>query len=146
VIDDYLAVFVTGHPAPQGSKKSLGAGRPLIESSKYVKPWREDIRQAVIKDYSGPVLDEALTVELQFFMPRPGSTPKSYTPYAVKRPDIDKLVRAVLDAISSAGVWADDARVVELYATKALAENDERPGVYIRVRACTSTFLGNVKP
>lgn len=145
-MNDYIQTFVPGRPAPQGSKRSLGAGRPLIESSRHVKPWRADIREQLEKEYTGPVLDEPLTVELAFRMPRPATAPKSYTPYAIKRPDVDKLVRAVLDAISSAGVWVDDARVVELYASKSLAEVDERPGVEIRVRPCGSTFLGQEKP
>ena len=144
-MSEYLFVFVPGKPAPQGSKRALGPG-VMIESSKYVKPWRADIREAVRTEWErygpGGVVDEPLTVELMFRMPRPASTPKSYTPYAIKRPDVDKLVRAVLDAISSAGVWADDSRVVELYASKCLAEADEPPGVSIRVRPCTSAFLG----
>lgn len=146
MVTDYLITYVYGRPAPQGSKRSLGAGRPLIESSKFVKPWRADIRDHVINEYRGPVLDEPLCVELGFLMPRPSSTPKRYTPFAMKRPDIDKLTRAVLDALSSAGVWADDARVVELYATKAIAESDERPGVFIRVRPCVNPLLGEAKP
>lgn len=143
---EYLNTFVPGRPAPQGSKRSLGAGRPLIESSRHVKPWRADIREHILAEYVGPVLDEPLCVELRFVMPRPASTPKSYTPYAVKRPDVDKLVRAVLDAISSAGVWADDARVVELYATKAIATAEERPGVCIRIIPCHNQYIGGGPP
>lgn len=36
--------FVPGTPRPQGSKRHVGGGR-MIESSKYVKAWREKVSQ-----------------------------------------------------------------------------------------------------
>ena len=63
-------------------------------------------------------------------MPRPKSAPKRSTPAAIKRPDIDKLARAVLDALT--GVWLeDDSHVVCLRATKRIALPGELPGVAI---------------
>ncbi len=68
---------------------------------------------------------------LEFRMPRPKSTPKA-TPAAVKRPDLDKLARAVLDAITGT-VLVDDSQVVDLSASKRLAEVGESPGALISV-------------
>jgi hypothetical protein len=51
----------------------------------------------------------------------------------VKRPDLDKLVRAVFDAIGSAGVWADDSQVVTVHAHKRLAKLGETTGVMIHI-------------
>lgn len=144
-----LSVFVPGRPAPQGSKngrpiyRGRGADREFtgkvaqVESSKAVKPWREDIRAALLDDAGQPRhqfgAEDPLTVRLEFVMPRPASTPKRRTPPAIRKPDIDKLARACLDAITSAGVISDDARVVDLHATKRLAELDETPGCRITV-------------
>lgn len=131
-----VEIFVPGKAAPQGSKRHVGRGI-LVESSKDVKPWRESIRWAFLGmsatarafwPLQGPVV-----VELEFVLPRPKSAPKRTTPPAVKRPDIDKLQRAVLDAIGSAGVWGDDAQVVEIRARKRLAELTEVPGCRIRI-------------
>ena len=36
---------VNGLPAPQGSHKHVGGGR-MVESSKKVKPWRQDVKAA----------------------------------------------------------------------------------------------------
>ena len=127
-----LSTFVPGRPAPQGSKRYVGNGIS-IESSKAVKPWRADIREHVTANFTGPPLTGPVTVVLTFVMPRPVGAPKLSTPAAVKRPDIDKLTRAVLDALSSAGMWRDDSQVVELVARKRLAERDETPGCHIRV-------------
>lgn len=127
-----LIAFVPGRPAPQGSKRYLGNGIN-VESSKAVAPWRADIREHILARHVGPPLDDAVGVKLEFVMPRPASTPKRSTPAAVKRPDLDKLIRAVLDAIGSAGVWRDDSQVVCIHATKRIAEPGEAPGVQIAV-------------
>ncbi|APU20919.1 RusA family crossover junction endodeoxyribonuclease [Actinoalloteichus sp. GBA129-24] len=130
------SVFVAGHPAPQGSKRHVGRGI-LVESSKAVKPWRESIRWAA-SGMTRHGAGEPVAVDLEFVMPRPTSTPKRRTPPAVKRPDLDKLVRAVFDALTSAGTIADDSQATELRARKRLAELDEIPGVHIRVMSANA--------
>jgi len=130
-IEHVLTTFVAGKPAPQGSKRYLGAGRPMIESSKAVAPWRADIRTHLLIAHDGPPLAGAVHLVLEFVLPRPTSTPKRRTPAAVKRPDLDKLIRAVLDAVTSAGVWRDDSQVVQLDVRKRIAEADETTGCRI---------------
>jgi crossover junction endodeoxyribonuclease RusA len=132
-------VFVPGRPAPQGSKRYLGqhGGKGItVEMSKKVAPWRTDIRDALCARGTWCRIDAArpVAVQLQFVMPRPASAPKRRTPPAVKRPDLDKLVRAVLDAIGSAGIWHDDSQVVDLRATKRLAELAEPAGCHITIQ------------
>ncbi|MBE7193762.1 MAG: RusA family crossover junction endodeoxyribonuclease [Gordonia polyisoprenivorans] len=123
-------VFVPGKPAPQGSKRHVGRG-VLVESSKEVGPWRERIALAAHSHARGLTAGPA-TVRLEFVMPRPQSAPKRSTPPATKRPDVDKLARACLDAIT--GVWiADDSHVVDLRATKRIALPGETSGVQITV-------------
>lgn len=122
-------VFVAGTPAPQGSKRHIGNGR-MIESSKRVGPWRTHI--ATEARLSGEMLPPGpVDVNLKFVVPRPKQTPKRRpTPPATKRPDIDKLTRAVLDALT--GTWLhDDSNVTKLTATKRIAEPGEQPGVTI---------------
>lgn len=123
---------VPGRPAPQGSKRHVGRGI-LVESSREVGPWRERVALAAHGAMDGrSLISEAVTVELGFVMPRPKSAPKRSTPPASKRPDIDKLARAVLDALTNT-MLADDALIVDLHATKRLAEVGEAPGVAITV-------------
>lgn len=121
-------VFIPGNPAPQGSKRHLGNGI-MVESSKAVKPWRVDVAWTV-REYFPTPLDGAVRLELEFVMPRPKSAPKRSTPPAVKRPDLDKLARAVMDAITGV-VVADDSQIIELVASKRLAEIDEKSGLYL---------------
>lgn len=129
-----LNVFVSGHAAPQGSKRHVGHGI-MVESCKRVKPWRESIRSALTGDDGRPVwrFKGAVACTLEFVLPRPKSTPKRMTPPAIKKPDLDKLGRAVFDAMTSAGVIEDDSRIVGLSARKRLAELDETPGLWLQL-------------
>ena len=130
-----LHLFVPGSPAPQGSKRHVGKGR-MVESSSAVGPWRERVALAAHqwslehKIAGLPIGGTPLRVTLKFVMPRPASTAQHKFVAAIKRPDIDKLSRAVLDALTD--VWfADDSAVTHLEAFKRLAAAGETPGVQI---------------
>lgn len=130
--------FVPGKPAAQGSKRPFRnkyTGKiQLTEQNKTVGPWRERVAIAAHNAMcSGRVCDGAVSVRLGFVMERPKSTPKSFTPPAIKRNgDIDKLARSCLDACTGV-IYQDDAQVVKLVATKRIAEIGETAGVEIRV-------------
>lgn len=127
-------VFVPGRPAPQGSKRHVGRGI-LVESSKDLGPWRERVALAAHNEMvrlGRSVADGAVYVTLYFILPRPKSAPKSETPAAVKRPDLDKLQRAILDALTGI-CFVDDSQVVTIYAHKRIAEPGETAGAEIRV-------------
>lgn len=129
--NEEITFFVPGRPAPQGSKRHVGRG-VMVESSTEVGPWRERVALAAHNAMAGqPLRDDPATVMLKFVLPRPKSTPK-LKPFAVKRPDLDKLVRAVLDAITGV-IIVDDSQVITLFATKELADPDQQPGVHVEV-------------
>lgn len=128
-------LFVPGLPAPQGSKRHVGRGI-LIESSKALGPWRETVKLAahteMIKRNLTMREGVPLSVDIRFVMPRPKSLPKTRVTKHVKRPDIDKLARAVLDGLTNV-VFADDSAVWALGARKRYAELGETPGCGIVV-------------
>ena len=115
---------VRGLPAPQGSKRFVGVhgGRGvMVESSAKVKPWREDVRQVALTLRNAlqfEPLDAPLRVRMVFTLPKPASAPKRRTTWPMRTPDLSKLVRSTEDALTSAGLWKDDARVVECTAAK----------------------------
>ncbi|WP_435824386.1 RusA family crossover junction endodeoxyribonuclease [Mycolicibacterium fortuitum] len=133
-------MFVPGIPAPQGSKRHVGGGR-MIESSKKLKPWRRTVAEVATTMWRGqPIIrDVALLVRIVFTMPRPVSLPKTKpTPPAIKRPDQEKLERAVLDALTynpttGQGVFADDSAFVRSITDKEIALLGEQPGALITV-------------
>lgn len=119
-----MTITVYGTPAPQGSKRFVGVHGGhgvMVESSKAVKPWREAVKHAALA-YMGlesmdvPAVPGPLRVAMVFTLPRPKSAKKGAVPS--KKPDLSKLVRATEDALTDAGVWEDDARVVSLIAEK----------------------------
>lgn len=126
-----LRIVAHGLPAPQGSKNFRGlskAGRGILgESSKKVRPWRQDVMAAArdaIEDHAlqsldfnrafpWQPLDVPLRVRMVFTMPKPASAPKKKRTYPCRMPDLSKLARSTEDALTVAGVWRDDARVVQ---------------------------------
>lgn len=105
-----------------------------MESSKALGPWRERVALAAYGAMGGrPILSGVpLHARYDFVMPRPASTPKRLTPPAIKRPDGDKLERAINDALTGV-VFADDSALVSWCGSKRLAEIDETPGVFIEI-------------
>ena len=126
-----MSFYVPGTPAPQGSKRHVGRG-VLIESSKHVGPWRERIAWFAAQNMHSRFTG-AVNVRLEFVMPRPKSLPQNRTPAAIKRPDVDKLARACLDAISGIA-YEDDSQVVGLHANKRIALPGEQPGCQITIQ------------
>jgi Holliday junction resolvase RusA-like endonuclease len=64
---------------------------------------------------------------------RPRSAPKSRL-WPDRKPDLDKLERGCLDALTSAAVIEDDARVVRLSSWKRYALPGEATGVGVTIR------------
>lgn len=127
-----LDTFVAGRPAPQGSKRHVGRGI-LVEQSKAVGPWRTLVAWHVSQLWNRPPIEGPVRLRLEFVMPRPASCPKRSTPAAIKRPDWDKLCRAISDALGTAGVYRDDSQVVVAEVEKRIAELDETAGCRIQI-------------
>jgi crossover junction endodeoxyribonuclease RusA len=103
--------YAIGTPAPQGSKRHVGHGI-MVESSKQVRPWREAVKAAAFG--AGCCLDGPLCVAMVFTLPRPKSARRvDVSPF--RTPDLSKLARSTEDAITEAGLWADDARVADYH-------------------------------
>lgn len=122
-----MRIVVYGVPIPQGSTRAFipkGWTRPVITAANAkTKPWRQAIIDACMTTLppDKPIDKTApMRLDVVFYLPRPKSAPKSVVRPA-KKPDLDKLVRAVSDALTDAGVWKDDAQVVGISAAKAFA-------------------------
>lgn len=136
---------VTGTPAPQGSKKFVGTTKTgrgiLVESSKKVRPWRMDVKAAaeVVRKTHGAIKGPVM-VSMVFTMPKPSSAPKTRKTWPDRMPDLSKLARSTEDAITDAGLWEDDARVVEYTRLAKVFSGEDVdslpcPGVRVRIVA-----------
>ena len=126
-----ITFFVHGKAEPQGSSRAfMAGGKPVITSAnKNLKDWRTIVQ--LTAQQHAHMIDGPVEVVLHFHLPRPVSLPKKVT-HNVKRPDIDKLARAILDALTGC-FFKDDSQVVALECYKGYA--DPFPGVEITVRA-----------
>ena len=150
-----VSFTVHGVPVPQGSKRALvhrSTGRAVVieQGGARHRDWRADVKTAAEQamqagrqamslgrrlPMTGPV-----GVSICFTVPKPKSAPKTRRTWPDRRPDLDKLVRAVLDAITGE-VIADDAQVVGMIPSKTFpGEPDifgerglDRPGCSVKV-------------
>jgi Holliday junction resolvase RusA-like endonuclease len=132
-----LIIRAIASPAPQGSFFAiLVKGRPtVIADNKATKPWRKavvDAAKGAMRVASWIPLNEALAVEIAFFLDRPKSVRRVFPS---TRPDIDKLARSTLDALADARVFVEDGRVVDLTLRKRYCEPGQPAGARIRVVA-----------
>lgn len=124
--------FIHGIPEQQGSTRAFVVkGRAHITSTnKNLGSWRQLIRD-VAQQYAGTLHTQAIRIEATFFMPKPKSAPKRVVTMT-KRPDIDKLERALLDALTGI-IYKDDSQVTEMHTLKVYAESTDPVGVQVRI-------------
>lgn len=114
-----ISFQIVGDPAPQGSKTAIVTGGKikLIEGRNSTgrlrhKTWRDTVANAARDNApaDGP-LDGPLGLEITFRMRRPASRPKNHHGWHATTPDLDKLLRAVGDALVTGGLIRDDSRI-----------------------------------
>lgn len=139
---------VKGFPVTQGSKiprhifNIRGKCKVWLteDNDADLRQWRALVKTGAERAMRGhDALDGPLLLLAAFYFPRP----KSHTakqrelPYVHGggRYDVEKLIRAINDAMTEAHVWKDDAQVAVLLTEKRYAEPDESVGVIINVQA-----------
>ena len=124
----YYSFEVDGEPIPQGSMRSPKAGVVLHSNAK-LAGWRNTVSGEARKAYSGKPWDGPVLVALTFIVKPPLHNRELY---ASKKPDLDKLIRACLDALDGI-VYVNDSRVVRIEAEKVYAGGGMEPGVTVEV-------------
>jgi len=150
-----IAFEVPGIPVAKGSARAFVVGKRAIVSQTNAarqRPWasaitlqaRDAMQAAGLALFRGPV-----RVGLRFWMPRPKAhyrtgrhagelRPDAPTDHASK-PDLDKLERLVLDALTGV-VWVDDGQVSSFsFLYKAYGP---QPGVGIEVDGIAAPAAG----
>ena len=116
---------------PQGSKNGFirGGRVVMVEASKDLKVARQALSEYIaVEAYKDKWVvatkEIPVTVSLTFVFTRPKSALKRM--FHTVKPDVDKLVRYSLDAVSNANnVWVDDSQVVEVIAKKVYGHADK---------------------
>lgn len=125
-----LAVSVHARPAVQGNHRVSRAGYIYEQVSGNLLDWRREVSlHARLAMRSSPPVEGPVRVLLEFAMAAPK---RGARPWPTTRPDIDKLTRAVLDALTGIA-YVDDSQVIALAATKVYGD----PGCLIEVYEIT---------
>lgn len=140
---DVIEFFVAGEPVPQGSTKAFYIKKlervVTTHTNANTEAWRnriateaQHVNELRPQSYFSDDRRLGYEVTMEFVFTRPKSTPKRWK-QNTKRPDLDKLVRAVLDGITNVLI-PDDSQVVRITAGKCYGECDRSPGLHISVR------------
>lgn len=123
-----ITLTVHGTPIPKGSAKGFvirGTNRCIITQNNRdkQKPWASAIQQAALDEVGNefrPVTSGVFIKSMLFYFNRPKShygsgknanTVKASAPlHHVTKPDLDKLERCALDALTGI-IWKDDSQV-----------------------------------
>lgn len=134
-----------GFPVHAGNSKQLHAQVCAVITADSVRlnAWTQAIFKAADRACEGKATPGHYHVNLEFNIARPkshygtGRNSERLRPTAPKFPtakagthggDVDKLARAVLDALTNI-IWLDDSQVVSMIAHKVYAPRE--PGVYV---------------
>lgn len=140
MVNDILDFNVWTKPVPQGSfiarvVKGMAFVTPdnAGDLNRYRKLVETHAKQAMAKRYGQPTLfakTVAMELELIFTIERPKSVKPGKRPMPVVKPDLDKLIRSIGDALTEA-VYEDDSQIVSILARKRYGHEE---GVRIIVR------------
>lgn len=132
-----ISFTIPGKPQPQLRPRFTGRGGYVRTydpaKCKAAKKIISDVATMTAFDCGlAQPLTGAISVEVIFSMPIPKSVRADTGDPHVKKPDLDNLLKLVLDAITDSGaIWADDSQVVAVSAHKMYST---KPQTYIYVR------------
>lgn len=128
-------------PVGQGRIAFSRQGRGYHSNAKRLNPWRKAIVTETTRaiGHNWAPMTGPLTVQAHVTVPKPKSAPKRRRTWPTTRTsgDIDHHARALLDSLTAANVWVDDAQVTELCIAKSYPGEEpaslDRPGVRIHI-------------
>lgn len=132
-----LRIRVEGRAQPQGSARAFAfrrrdgrLGANVVTDNPRLYGWRAEVALAARRAigpgravYGGPVEIVAI-----FDLPRPLKCKRAYP---TTRPDLDKLTRGILDALTGI-VYVDDAQVIALNVHKSYAQYGPETLIVVR--------------
>lgn len=145
--------WTPGIPAPKGSARAIKVGKGdkaravLVASSSDTNKraqtsWATAVGSAAKAALAGyPPIDGPVSLRVAFYVPRPKSTRRDRP---TVKPDLDKLLRATLDALTGIA-FGDDAQVVVVSASKDYADA-AGPGAWVEVWRVSETTTTGGEP
>jgi Holliday junction resolvase RusA-like endonuclease len=146
----HLSIFVPGDPKSQPRQRHRIIHRNGKTSAYNYTPkmapvqiWKESLLTELKLHAPNEQVRGPVKCSFTFIFPRPKSHYrtgkfsehlKSSAPFwHSMKPDRDNLDKAVLDAITKAGIWNDDCQVCAGYIMKTYTSGKQKPGVQILI-------------
>lgn len=137
-----VTFFVEGLPIPKGSVKAFYVKKinraVVVNDNARTKPWASAISIEASQAGCDPQFTGPVRIEASFFFPRPkghfgAKGLKASAPLAkTQKPDLDKLVRTLLDALTGVA-FVDDSQVIELLVLKLWVRAGGVPGAEVSI-------------
>ncbi len=131
----YVQFFVRGDPKGQPRPKAFSrGGHARVYDPATAEWWKSQIAVASEQHRPEAPVSSAITVSLTFYLRRPkahfgtgrnaGKLKPSAPAVHEKKPDIDNLAKAVLDALTELQFWDDDKLVNDLRVRRQWAQTE----------------------
>lgn len=141
-----LAFFIPGPPCAKGRPRiGMRGGHAMAYTDSKTARYENLVALCAREKHEGIAHDRPVAVTIRALFDRPlrlkarskkdgrlliaseGRMPHT------SRPDLDNIVKAVLDGMNSAGIWVDDSQVDSIHATKQYVAMSESAGVEVIV-------------
>lgn len=144
-----LGFFVPGDPVPKdrprGRVVQPRGGKPFVQfyPEKKSVDYEEHVgQQALIQlrtvevdgdeDFTLPLRDSRILASIRFNLKKPASYSKSVV-HMTKKPDLDNLLKAILDALVKHNIIDDDNCVTDLSVCKRYADDEHPVGAEVEL-------------
>lgn len=126
-----------GQPRPKATIRGKHAG---VYDPGTANDWKESVRSAAMRAWLGKKFTGPVCLWIKCCMPRPknhvraNGDLKDWAPKWVdSKPDFDNLGKAIADALTSVGIWNDDAQVARCITEKVYASPKSGGFAVIRI-------------
>lgn len=135
------SIYVQGQPKGQPRPRAFArGGRAAVYDPGTAEGWKGQIALA-FREFGNRKVHAPMSLLLTFHMPRPAGhlkkngevKPAHASSLFAGKPDADNLAKAVMDALTTLGVWTDDALVVTLIVRKRYATTLRPAGCEIEI-------------
>ena len=136
----YDGLWIPGDPKTKGSwvPMQTKSGIKFRPATKGASKWYKDAERAIGEQWEHGELEGPIKVRFLFLLPRKKTVKRKF-PISKFDGDVDKLVRAIFDAMTGI-VYGDDSQVTDSSEQKRYADG-QKPGVWIYI----STDVKEVK-
>jgi len=129
-----IKIWIPGQPVAKGRPRFAKRGKfTKVFTDEKTARWENLVALATAASMVGKKpMEGALLVDAIFWLKRPKSIPKKVK-FPVKKPDLDNMVKALLDGMTQGGIWGDDSQVVDLASGKRYELEGQGVGVSVTV-------------